>query len=135
MPIAPCQSLPPNPLADQPHYAMSTQSAVARAAPIAIAAKPSKLKTEASVKDSIRPKAWASKAGEAPNARRKDRPCDACRRRKSKCVMREGEMACLLCKFHNQDCTFVQSPQPRKRKLNGDGKDDPASKRRYAYLS
>ncbi|EWC45253.1 hypothetical protein DRE_05980 [Drechslerella stenobrocha 248] len=52
------------------------------------------------------------------NARgRKDRPCDACRRRKSRCVMNEDSSVCVLCKFHNQDCTFLQSPQPRKRRL------------------
>ncbi|EPS40572.1 hypothetical protein H072_5541 [Dactylellina haptotyla CBS 200.50] len=48
---------------------------------------------------------------------RKDRPCDACRRRKSRCVMNEESSICVLCQFHKQDCTFLQSPQPRKRRL------------------
>ncbi|KAL7273340.1 Fungal specific transcription factor [Rhizina undulata] len=48
---------------------------------------------------------------------RRDRPCDACRRRKSRCVMNEGADICVLCGFHSQECTFVQSPQPRKRRL------------------
>ncbi|KAK6505364.1 Fungal specific transcription factor [Arthrobotrys musiformis] len=48
---------------------------------------------------------------------RKDRPCDACRRRKSRCVMNEDSSVCVLCQFHKQDCTFLQSPQPRKRRL------------------
>ncbi|KAG0637311.1 hypothetical protein HOY80DRAFT_1052048 [Tuber brumale] len=48
---------------------------------------------------------------------RRDRPCDACRRRKSRCVMNEGAEICVLCQFHSQECTFVQSPQPRKRRL------------------
>jgi hypothetical protein len=40
-----------------------------------------------------------------------------------------------LCKFHKQDCTFVQSPQPRKRKLvPEEGKDDSTPKRRYVFL-
>jgi hypothetical protein len=74
--------------------------------------------------------------GDPTNTRtRKDRPCDACRRRKSRCVMHEGQTACVLCQFHSQDCTFVQSPQPRKRKLNGDSKEDSAAKRRYVHAS
>lgn len=47
---------------------------------------------------------------------RRDRPCDACRRRKSRCVLNEGTSVCVLCRFHNQECTFVQSPQPRRRR-------------------
>jgi hypothetical protein len=65
---------------------------------------------------------------------RKDRPCDACRRRKSRCVINEAQNSCVLCQFHSQDCTFVQSPQPRKRKLNTEGKEESVAKRRYAYL-
>jgi hypothetical protein len=63
---------------------------------------------------------------------RKDRPCDACRRRKSRCVINEGQTSCVLCQFHTQDCTFVQSPQPRKRKLNTEGKEESVAKRRHA---
>lgn len=65
------------------------------------------------------------------NARtKKDRPCDACRRRKSRCQINEGQASCVLCLFHNQDCTFVQSPQPRKRKLNADGKEEASAAKR-----
>ena len=46
----------------------------------------------------------------------KSRPCDACRRRKSRCVLKDGATKCVLCEFHNQDCTYVQTPQARKRK-------------------
>jgi hypothetical protein len=71
-------------------------------------------------------------AGEPPNVRsRRDRPCDACRRRKSRCVIHEGQESCALCQFHKQECTFVQSPQPRKRRLNSDSKEDQAAKQRY----
>ncbi|KAK5135383.1 hypothetical protein LTR08_005325 [Meristemomyces frigidus] len=53
----------------------------------------------------------------APVARsRKERPCDGCRKRKSKCVLQEARR-CVLCEFHKQDCTFVEKAQPRKRKL------------------
>ncbi|KAF3927376.1 hypothetical protein ABW21_db0204651 [Orbilia brochopaga] len=31
--------------------------------------------------------------------------------------MREDSSVCVLCQFHKQDCTFIQSPQPRKRRL------------------
>ena len=48
---------------------------------------------------------------------RRERPCDACRRRKSRCVIQEGAALCVLCGFHKQACTFVQSPRPRKRKV------------------
>jgi hypothetical protein len=52
---------------------------------------------------------------------RPDRPCDACRRRKSRCEINENAPTCVMCAFHHQECTFVEIPQPRKRKLNGSG--------------
>lgn len=33
---------------------------------------------------------------------RRERPCDACRRRKSRCVIHEGAVLCVLCEFHRQ---------------------------------
>jgi hypothetical protein len=60
-------------------------------------------------------------AGQPYAKGRKERPCDACRRRKSRCVMNDGADKCVLCQFHGQECTFVQSPQPRKRRLAGGG--------------
>src|ERR1700754_3693538 len=44
------------------------------------------------------------------------RPCDACRKRKSRCEIQEGEIICVLCKFHHQPCLFNENPQPRKRR-------------------
>lgn len=121
--------------------AMSTPISIPRTAPIPIAAKPNHAKNDTPAKESIKPKASSSMRslivdGDLPNTRtRKDRPCDACRRRKSKCVIHEGQVACVLCKFHKQDCTFVQSPQPRKRKLVAEeGKEDSGAKRRYVFL-
>lgn len=76
----------------------------------------------------------ASTNGPVSNIRAKrDRPCDACRRRKSRCVIHEGAALCVLCEFHKQECTFVQSPLPRKRKVvDGDKKDSPNNtKKRY----
>ena len=69
------------------------------------------------------------------NRGRRDRPCDACRRRKSRCVMNDGAEICVLCQFHSQDCTFVQSPQPRKRRLASSAAanagDEQVVKKRY----
>ncbi|KAI9741070.1 MAG: Fungal specific transcription factor [Cirrosporium novae-zelandiae] len=63
-----------------------------------------------------------SARGEPQNIRaRRDRPCDCCRRRRSRCVIHEGNARCLSCQTHDWDCTFVESPQPRKRKLDGEG--------------
>ncbi|KAH0386802.1 hypothetical protein KCU92_g2291, partial [Aureobasidium melanogenum] len=49
----------------------------------------------------------------------KERPCDACRRRKTRCVKEKGETKCVLCKFHSQECTYLHEPvaRTRKRKL------------------
>ncbi|RFU27057.1 hypothetical protein B7463_g9279, partial [Scytalidium lignicola] len=67
-------------------------------------------------------------------AKRKDRPCDACRKRKSRCVLEEASTICVLCKFHGQECTFLHEPQVRKRKVPQEG-EDPASKRRLSSSS
>ena len=75
-----------------------------------------------------------SNNGPVSNIRsRRERPCDACRRRKSRCVIHEGAALCVLCEFHKQECTFVQSPLPRKRKVvDGEKKDSPNNtKKRY----
>ncbi|KAF2803715.1 uncharacterized protein BDZ99DRAFT_526192 [Mytilinidion resinicola] len=47
---------------------------------------------------------------------RSRRPCDSCRRRKSRCELVDGATPCVLCRFHRQECTFKEDPQPRKRK-------------------
>ncbi|KAK1918993.1 hypothetical protein P3342_001123 [Pyrenophora teres f. teres] len=47
---------------------------------------------------------------------RSRRPCDSCRRRKSRCEIPEGDGPCVLCGFHRQACTFDEAPQPRKRR-------------------
>ncbi|KAF8469748.1 fungal-specific transcription factor domain-containing protein, partial [Kalaharituber pfeilii] len=59
---------------------------------------------------------------------RRERPCDGCRRRKSRCVLNEDGV-CVLCRFHKQDCTFVQSPQPRKRRIPADASNGSDNKR------
>ncbi|CZS90529.1 related to nitrogen regulatory protein [Rhynchosporium graminicola] len=119
---------------------MSAPIAISRTAPIAIAArKPrpeqsiefpsSHNQTNGRTRLSISMSSTASEAGSNIRSR-KERPCDACRRRKSRCIMNEGQTTCVLCQFHTQECTFVQSPQPRKRKLNSEGKEESSAKRR-----
>lgn len=62
---------------------------------------------------------------------RKERPCDACRRKKSKCVINDGQTnICVACSTHGQQCTFLEDPRPRKRRLDSEGKDSNLSKRR-----
>ncbi|GAD93340.1 fungal specific transcription factor domain-containing protein [Paecilomyces variotii No. 5] len=46
---------------------------------------------------------------------RKDRPCDACRHRKSACVI-TVQPPCRYCEGKGQDCTFASSPTERVRK-------------------
>ncbi|KAI5461827.1 fungal-specific transcription factor domain-containing protein [Mariannaea sp. PMI_226] len=48
---------------------------------------------------------------------RPSRPCDSCRKRKSRCEMLDGLSACVLCQFHHRQCTFQESIRPRKRKI------------------
>ena len=122
---------------------MSNPTGIARTAPIAIASrKPppqSSLDNNTDGRDSLirnilsaSTESTASTESGSNTRTRKDRPCDACRRRKSRCVIHEGQSSCVLCQLHNQECTFVQSPQPRKRKLNAEGKEESLAKRRYA---
>jgi len=128
----------------EPHYAMSTPTSVARTAPIAIAARKPRPDTSLELPNSntngrghlSASMSSTTSAESGSNIRsRKDRPCDACRRRKSRCVINEGQTSCVLCQFHTQECTFVQSPQPRKRKLNTEGKEESVAKRRSADFS
>lgn len=57
---------------------------------------------------------------------RSRRPCDPCRKRKSRCEIVDGKLPCLLCRFHRQDCTFVEEPQPRKRRAVTQAEDQPS---------
>lgn len=50
---------------------------------------------------------------------RPDRPCDTCRRRKSRCVIKPGLATCVLCDFHKQSCTFEEQPAPRAKRKSG----------------
>ena len=66
---------------------------------------------------------------------RRERPCDACRRRKSKCVTNEGQgKTCTACGVHAQECTYLEDPQPRKRKIDNENKEVDHPKRRLVLL-
>lgn len=83
----------------------------------------------------VQGKPVSAAAGPVANIRtRRERPCDACRRRKSRCVIHEGAVLCVLCEFHKQECTFVQSPLPRKRKVVDDGKKDSPNNQKKRYV-
>ncbi|EME44715.1 hypothetical protein DOTSEDRAFT_53722 [Dothistroma septosporum NZE10] len=47
---------------------------------------------------------------------RKERPCDACRRRKVCCIRDSGDEACSLCRTSGQVCSYDQGPTPRRRR-------------------
>ena len=106
-----------------------------RPTPVPIAAaRPRKIQKTSPGKENLVISKPTSNSGPVSNIRsRRERPCDACRRRKSRCVIHEGALLCVLCEFHKQECTFVQSPLPRKRKVvDGDKKDSPSiAKKRY----
>ena len=43
--------------------------------------------------------------------------------------MNEGQAVCAACAMHNQQCTFVEDPRPRKRRVDEGGMSDSARKR------
>lgn len=47
---------------------------------------------------------------------RADRPCDTCRKRKSRCVKEPSQDKCVLCTFHRRECTYLDEPQRRKKR-------------------
>ncbi|KAL8919163.1 MAG: hypothetical protein Q9208_006923 [Pyrenodesmia sp. 3 TL-2023] len=109
-------------IASQPTLVSSTPSAPKASTPS------SQRSDQTSASKSKR--AASAKDGKTPRGKR-ERPCDACRKRKSKCVMNEGSSGtCAACAIHNQQCTFVEDPQPRKRRMDHDGKEVDSSKRR-----
>ncbi|KAI9883653.1 MAG: cytosolic Fe-S cluster assembly factor nbp35 [Watsoniomyces obsoletus] len=65
---------------------------------------------------------------------RRDRPCDSCRRRKTRCVMLNDGPVCSSCRMHKQACTFVENPLPRKRRAQSEGPDS-ALKRRSSLVA
>ncbi|KAH9208787.1 fungal-specific transcription factor domain-containing protein [Leptodontidium sp. 2 PMI_412] len=61
---------------------------------------------------------------------RRDRPCDACRRRKSRCIIPQDTETCIMCQSRSEQCTFIQNPQRRKRRRVEDESSPDAAKPR-----
>ncbi len=112
--------------------AMSAPAALARTAPIAIAPKSPRLpRRQGSVYSgglSIGG-LLESPGSDSPLNGRSPTPCEACQRRRVRCVMAEDDDSCVPCQAEGAECSLLESPQPRKRKLNGD-LDEGHSKRR-----
>ncbi|KAL6401222.1 hypothetical protein AUP68_16951 [Ilyonectria robusta] len=81
----------------------------------------------------ITPQGYRNKA--RTRRRRRLRPCDACRKRKTRCVTKDGDGDCVHCQLRASACTFQYSPPKRQAttgaySLSGDepapGLDDPS---------
>ena len=112
---------------------MSTPSAVPRTAPIAIAPKPPRFppSRQGSVNlDSYQGlrNGFDSPESDSVNGHSTP-PCEACLRRRLECVMSDDDEGCVGCQVRGTECSLVDSPPQRKRKLNGDA-DDGYNKRR-----
>ncbi|KAI1342307.1 fungal-specific transcription factor domain-containing protein [Xylariaceae sp. FL0016] len=59
----------------------------------------------------------ASRGGRTYRAR-KQRPCDACRKRKICCVRDSDAAPCSLCQMRAQPCTYFSQPNVRRRRVN-----------------
>jgi hypothetical protein len=46
-------------------------------------------------------------------AQRSSRPCDLCRRRKTRCIIENGEANCSVCRQRRSECTFKEEA-PRR---------------------
>jgi len=109
---------------------MSTPSAVARTAPIAIAPKPSRPRFPPSRQGSLHVEAYPGIMGalespdsDSPLNGHSPIPCESCLRRRKNCVMSEDDDSCISCQVNGVDCSLAESPQTRKRKSNGDPDD------------
>jgi len=61
------------------------------------------------------------------------RPCDACKRRKQRCVFRDGQDdVCVMCDFQNVPCTFTDAGMtaPVNRKRTTTATESPVRKRK-----
>ncbi|KAK4195222.1 fungal-specific transcription factor domain-containing protein [Triangularia verruculosa] len=117
---------------------MSTSIAVPRTAPIAIAPKPPRFppSRQGSVhhfdSTSYRSGFNSPDSGSVQSSTNTP-PCEACRSRRSDCVMSEDtDDHCVACQYSGTECSLADSSLPgvRKRKLNGvDSAEEGRSKR------
>jgi hypothetical protein len=49
--------------------------------------------------------------------------------------MSEDDESCIPCQVKAEDCSLTSSPQPRKRKLNGESAEEGNGKRRLVKFS
>ncbi|KAH6640589.1 fungal-specific transcription factor domain-containing protein [Chaetomium tenue] len=100
---------------------MSAPCAVPRTAPIAIAPKPPRFPP--SRQSSIHLDSFRS-GFDSPDSDSVSGfsalPCEACLNRRTDCAMGEDEESCVACLVAETECSLIDSPAPRKRKLNGD---------------
>lgn len=82
--------------------------------------------------------ASADAGNNIPTLVKPDRPCDACRRRKSRCVINTASnppeaRVCTMCAYQKQPCTFIEGTVPRKRKIapTAPPEEHERSKKRY----
>ena len=59
----------------------------------------------------LTPSDYQSNAKKRP--RRSIRPCDACRKRKTRCVPKDGGEKCVHCELRGSSCTFQADPPER----------------------
>ena len=58
---------------------------------------------------------------------RPHRPCDSCRRRKTRCEIADPGADCVLCQFHKQSCTFLSDPPRKRRRRSNSETGEPAA--------
>lgn len=113
---------------------MSTPSAVPRTAPIAIAPKPPRFPPSRQGSINLDSYPGLRNGFDSPDSGSINghpaHPCEACFRRRLDCVMSDDEEGCVRCVLSGAECSLLESPMPRKRKLNGFAEDS-ISKRRY----
>lgn len=113
---------------------MSTPSAVPRTAPIAIAPKPPRFPPSRQGSINLDSYPGLRNGFDSPDSGsvngHPSHPCEACFRRRLDCVMSDDEEGCVRCVLSGAECSLLESPMPRKRKLNGFAEDS-ISKRRY----
>src|SRR5688572_21232965 len=55
--------------------------------------------------------------------KRSSRPCDACRKRKSRCIIKEDAQVCVHCDLRETPCTFREEPPDRLRRRQSQSAD------------
>lgn len=54
-------------------------------------------------------------SGRRKRQRRSGRPCDPCRKKKTRCVLKDGEDYCVHCQLRGSACTFERDPHVRSQ--------------------